>query len=762
MKLRYGLVPAIFLGLGILAVQAKDKAAGASDLAKLRPVDEFNPAVTKKDGSESKPVQGGALRIRIPIAPKSLNRIVENGSQARLITSLMGAYLIDRHRETFEWLPYIARSWESRDALFLKPEKEGQDPIALEGLTISNDPKAKVIIFAVGAGTFTLGKHDLKSYDAAAGVAITKDHVVLKKNGRTYSGSLVKGKPDDSGKVALAVDMKWAKKETLTFDAKEVRVIASKTYRGKVREGITGNKASQTIRVSTASNDIRTIDKSKVAIDSIKIGKRKKQIPALRQQVIMYFHMRDGVRWHDGPDVTPDDIVFTLDTIRNSNVDCAPLRSYFIDVKSCKKVSRRTVRFEYSKQYFRALSFCGSLYIMPRHAFQVDKFKGDEESFGKHFNKHEFNRKPVGCGPYRFSRWDSQTRQIEVVRNEDYYGKTAGLPYLHPQQPYLDKITWIVINKKEASIKEINKGTIDVDFDIEPLTWRDPENQSAEFTKSMVRAKYLRPLYTYIGWNQNRPGVKEGRQFFRDKNVRRAMTMLIDRATILKEIHGGLGERVTGPFYRHGPFHSGRVSAVQYAPERAKVLLDNAGWVDHDGDGIRDKDGVKFEFDYLIHNARAYHQKIADKIKESVEQAGIRMNIRKIDWRSFQNTVSDRKFDAVRFAWGEPSCIETDPYQIWHSSQAANRGSNYVSFRNDKADGLIERVRRSLDFKERQKLLKRFHRLVAEEQPYTFLFNFFNLYFYNKRFRNVKFYVIGEDSYELTEWYIPKELQKKP
>lgn len=762
MKLRYGVLPVILLGLGAFfshAQDAKKPEKGSVDsLAKARPVDEYNPDVSKKDGSETQPVQGGSLKIRIPIEPKSLNRIIENGAQARLITSLMGAYLIDRHRETFEWLPYVARSWETRDILLLKPEKEGQDPIVLEGLCVENDKKKKTLSFAVGAGTFTLGKHDLKSYDAAKGIAITKDFVVMKKDGRTYSG--VVSKEGDS--VKIAVDMAWAKKETLTFKAADVRVIPSKTYKGQIREGITGKKDSYTIRVSTRGNDVREIEKSKVAEDTLKIGKRTKKILALRQQVVMYFHMRDGVRWHDGPKVTPDDIVFTLDTIRNTKVDCGPLRSYFVDVKSCKKVDDATVRFEYAKQYFRALSFCGSLYIMPKHRYDVDKFKGDDESFGKHFNTHKDNRAPVGNGPYRFSKWDNQTRKIEVVRNEDFYGRYAGLPYLHPKQPFLDKITWVVINKKEASIKEINKGAIDADFDIEPLSWRDPENNTDAFRKNMVRAKFLRPLYTYIGWNQNRPGVPESRQFFKDKNVRRAMTMLIDRKTILKEIHGNLGETVNGPFYRYGPFHSERVRSIPHSLERAKVLLDKSGWVDHDGDGIRDKDGVKFEFDYLIHNARAYHQKIADKMKELVEQAGIRMNIRKIDWRSFQNTVSDRKFDAVRFAWGEPSCIETDPYQIWHSSQSANRGSNYVSFANPKADALIERVRRSLDFKERQKLLKRFHRLVAEEQPYTFLFNFYNLYFYNRRFRNVKFYVIGEESYDLTEWYVPKELQRKP
>jgi peptide/nickel transport system substrate-binding protein len=237
------------------------------------------------------------------------------------------------------------------------------------------------------------------------------------------------------------------------------------------------------------------------------------------------------------------------------------------------------------------------------------------------------------------------------------------------------------------------------------------------------------------------------------------MTLLIPREKILNDIHHGLGEIVTGPFFKYGPFCDPTVKPKQENLRRAELLLDAAGWIDHDGDGIRDRDGVPFEFDYVIHNMRDYHQKIADIIKESVERAGVRMNIRKLDWSVFVDTVQDQEFDAVRFAWGEPSCIDTDPFQIWHSSQAEGRGSNYISFSDPEADRIIVEARRELDFKRRQRLLRRLHRLLAREQPYTFLFNFFSIYFYARKFRNVRFCVIGEDPYRWDTWYIPKALQ---
>lgn len=756
MKWRFLSLPLV-LGLAVLVAEADNGKKGASsiaDLIKRRPVDEFNDQVKDKQKGDDKPTRGGSLRIRIPIEPKSLSPILENGAQARTISGYLYYYLIDRDTETFEWLPYIAKSWDTRDVMLLKPEKEGAEPKRVIGLAIKEDKTS--VSFSEGARILTIGKHDLKSFDIKKGVIVTKDLVFDKAANRSWTGhATVEGET-----IKLAVDMAWEKKAEKVFKKADVQFVPSQTIKGQIREGVTGRKDSYTLHITVMGKAPQTYSFDKLMEDEEKVGKRVKKKPALRRRVLYDFHMRRGVQWDNGTGLSADDVLFTVSTIKNDTVDCEFLRNYYKDLISWTKVGESSVRLEYGKQYFRALTFLGNIYIMPKHRFNVDKFKGDPENFGRYFNKHPDKLAPVGNGPYRFSKWDKNSREIKIVRNDKFFGRTAGLPYWDPARPYLDSITWVVINKAAPALKELIKESVDADFDIEPLTWRGLDTQSDDFKSKFVRAQFLQPLYTYIGWNQNRPGVPEKRQFFKDIRVRRAMTMLIPRELILKEIHGSLGEKVNGPFYRYGPFHNGNVQAIKYSPERAKVLLDEAGWVDSDNDGIRDKDGVKFEFEYLIHNARVYHQQIADKIKESVEQAGVRMNIRKIDWRVFGETVRDRKFDAVRFAWGEPSCIETDPYQIWHSSQSANRGSNYVSFKNPKADRIIEKVRLTLDFAKRQRYLKRFHQIVADEQPYTFLYNFYSLYFYSKRYRGVKFYIIGTDPYDLTEWYVPKGQQR--
>ena len=133
------------------------------------------------------------------------------------------------------------------------------------------------------------------------------------------------------------------------------------------------------------------------------------------------------------------------------------------------------------------------------------------------------------------------------------------------------------------------------------------------------------------------------------------------------------------------------------------------------------------------------------------------MLIRKIDWTIFGETVADRKFDAVRFAWG--SSIDSDPFQIWHSSQIKNRGSNYVGFRNERADEILEEGRETFDQLKRWSLYRELHHILHEEQPYTFMFCFQSLFFYNKKFRNVKLYSTGS-GYNISEWYIYKSKEE--
>jgi peptide/nickel transport system substrate-binding protein len=183
-------------------------------------------------------------------------------------------------------------------------------------------------------------------------------------------------------------------------------------------------------------------------------------------------------------------------------------------------------------------------------------------------------------------------------------------------------------------------------------------------------------------------------------------------------------------------------------------LLDQAGWVDHDGDGIRDKDGVKFEFEFLIPNGSETGDKISTILKEELDKVGIRMNIRNTEWAVFTTRLNERKFDAVTLGWSMG--VETDPYQIWHSSQL-EQGSNFVGFSNREADRLIDEARTEFNRDKRIELYRKFSKIVHEEQPYTFLFCRKSTVALNKRFKGVVVYPLG---LEPREWFVPPLLRR--
>jgi peptide/nickel transport system substrate-binding protein len=233
------------------------------------------------------------------------------------------------------------------------------------------------------------------------------------------------------------------------------------------------------------------------------------------------------------------------------------------------------------------------------------------------------------------------------------------------------------------------------------------------------------------------------------------MTHLIDREMICKSLLRNPDALVpTGTFYIFGPQSDPNIKPWPYDLEKAKELLDQAGWIDTDGDGIRDKNGVPFSFSYMIVGGTYLHEQIAKLVKDQAAKVGIDMSIDPYEWSVFIQKVQNREFDAVNMAWG--GGLAGDPYQIWHSSQIES-GSNYIGFDNPQADAIIEQARRTLDDDKRNKMYHRFHRILHEEQPYTFVYTRPEQRFLDKRFQNVIIHKLGLDPHE---WYVPREKQR--
>lgn len=435
------------------------------------------------------------------------------------------------------------------------------------------------------------------------------------------------------------------------------------------------------------------------------------------------FKLREDVKWHDGEPFTSRDVVFSYNAIMDPKVDSPHLKSYYQEILDVKAIDKYTVEFTYARPYFLALEFCGGMPIVPGHIFG----EGD-------FNTNPAGRKPVGTGPYRFVEWDTGS-EIVLERNDDYWG----------EEPSLEKIIFKIIADPTVTFQVLKREELDV-AGLTPIQW-DRQSNTEAFKRHFNKHSYFRPNYNFIGWNMNRP-------FFKDRNVRTALTHFVNRELILEKILLGLGAVVTNPFYINSPEYPEDIEPLDFNPEKARKLLQEAGWTDSDGDGVRDKDGVKFEFEFLLPSGSDTSEKIATILKEQLDKNGILMNIRKTEWAVFTTRLSDRKFDAVILGWSMG--VESDPYQIWHSSQVG-KGSNFVGFENKRADELIEQARKEFDRDKRIELYREFAHIVHEQQPYTFLFCRKSTLAVHDRFKNVNIYPLGIDP---LEWYVPDKLQK--
>ena len=441
--------------------------------------------------------------------------------------------------------------------------------------------------------------------------------------------------------------------------------------------------------------------------------------------LVITFHLDPRAKFSDGTPVTADDVLFTYRTIMNPKIDCQGLASYFKDCEACEKIDERTVRFVWKKPYFKSLE-TSSIAVIPEHVY---RFKDPKE-----FN--DINTRLVGSGPYVLKEWKTG-QHIILERNPNYWRYT----------PSVDRIVYRFILEDQAAVQALLAGEID-DLAVLPEWWvKLRERPDAARRFQMFR--YTTPYngYSYIGWNNERPP-------FNDARVRRAMTHLVWRGQILKYMMFGIGEVASGPFWPESPQSDPAAKPWPFDRDAARRLLAEAGWEDRNGDGwLENAAGKRLEFEFASPSGSPVTRDIVRVIGEEFRRMGIAMHLRMYEWSVFTVKLDNRDFDAVMLGWGGGG-VEADPYQIWDSSQIANRGSNFIGFRNAEADRLIETARMTLDSTKRNALFHEFHRLLHQVQPYTFMFNRESLRVIGPRVQGVRLHKLGLD---WREWWIGKE-----
>ena len=466
--------------------------------------------------------------------------------------------------------------------------------------------------------------------------------------------------------------------------------------------------------------------------------------------------LREGILWHDFTDpvsgkewtdveVTAEDFKFYLDVVKNEDVDCAPLRSYFQDLDRIEVISKYEFKVHWKKKYFLSEIWTLGLTPLPRHLYHAYDGPFDGKKFNDDFER---NKIIVGCGPYRFDRWDTG-QSIVLKRWGKYFGTKYGIA------PPIDKIVFEIIKHPSTQFQALVAGDIDK-MGLTSEQWINktdaPEFDPDSPEYKIRKFKYPSRSYSYIGYNLKNP-------LFQDKRVRQAMTHLVDREKILDLVFHDLGRIITGNFFIDSPYYDESIEPYPFSILKAKELLKEAGWEDADGDGILDKDGLKFEFTVLTISNSPWQEKMFPIIKEDMKKAGIVMKINKVEWSVYIQRLEKKNFEVISLGWSLG--FESDPTQIWHSSMADEDGSsNHIGFNNKRADEIIEKIRTCFDFDERVKLCHEFHQIVHEEQPYTFLFTRDSLVALNNRYENVKLFDKIPSIPQEIMW-VPRDTQEK-
>ena len=414
--------------------------------------------------------------------------------------------------------------------------------------------------------------------------------------------------------------------------------------------------------------------------------------------------LREDAVWEDGRPVTSADAVFTIRKIVDPKIPSNVFKPVFEEFTSVEALDARRFEVRFSKPYaFRSMAFV--LPLLPEHKFK-----------GQNFLRTRQNRAPLSDGPYRFVAWKTQ-ESVELERNEKYPGPRG----------HFDRIVFRIVPDNTTAYRLLVGGELDedqVDAGLKDRALRDPD-----FAACCRLVEFYNLDYNYIALNDRSP-------LFQDARTRRAMTMLLDRAAIVRGLYKGSARIISGPWAPDSPAYEASVPPLPFDPAGAARLLDEAGWKDTDGDGIRDRNGRPFAFDLLVSAGSEIGRQIDEMLSAELARIGVTARIRTLEWAAFVEKVDAGDFEAASLAW---SAVDPnpDPYFYWHSSQCSPQGLNNGCYASPEADRLMEQARLETDPAHRREALGRLHRLLRDDAPAIFVVNAAQKVAFRKRIRGL-------------------------
>ncbi|MBU6376541.1 MAG: peptide ABC transporter substrate-binding protein [Bdellovibrionales bacterium] len=426
------------------------------------------------------------------------------------------------------------------------------------------------------------------------------------------------------------------------------------------------------------------------------------------------FTIRDGVKWHDGHPLNAEDVKYSFDVFFEGRFDAPQQKVYLEGIKEAKVIDPRTVQFTTKQVYFKNFDVLAGLTIIPKHFYG----SGDPKD-------PKFNKTLIGTGPYTLETWD-KGQKILLKKNPNYFG--ANLPYFSDRYQ-IPRIFFRLVKEEAVALELLKKGDLDY-MTLTPEQYVQKTQGPEWGTKVIaVQAQNSSPSnfsYGFIGWNFEHP-------FFKYRDVRMAMSHLVNRDFMIQKFNFDMSEKAVGPFGNKSSATSPKVKPVEFDPKKALELLQKNGWKMGPKGLAKKIEGKDTLFEFTLLNANPDYAKYWTVVKEDMKKIGITMNIKTVEWNSFLKLLDERKFEAVTLGWSN-NTLEPDPKQIWHSASIPSPGSNFIGYSNPKVDKLIDEMRGTMDKNRRTEMLQQIHELIAADAPYSFMFNRkFTLYAHTAR-----------------------------
>ncbi len=439
------------------------------------------------------------------------------------------------------------------------------------------------------------------------------------------------------------------------------------------------------------------------------------------------FNLKQDIKWADDKPFTCEDVLFTWKKVTDPDTR-TPYGSDYQLVSSASCANNHIFIAEYDEPYAPALETWASLHILPEHLLK-----------NENINDTYFSLNPTGTNFYALDEWTTG-QQVKLKTN----------PNSVHGRPLLEKKITRIIPDLSSQFMELIAGNIDL-MNINPIQYSRVFPSRSELNDKINLYKEMGNGYTYFGFNLKKKP-------FDDVNIRKAISYAINKEEIINGVLLGLGEEITSP-YKPGTYWENRsINKISFDVSKSRELLEKSGY-QLNANNIYEKDGKPLAFEILT-NQNKQREMTAVLIQRRLQDIGIDVSIRVIEWASFVNRfIKTGEFEAVVLGWS--LSLDPDQYSIWHSSQQGPGQFNFIGYNNPKVDNLLESGRKELNNERRKQIYDEFSKIIYDEQPIIYLYAGYGLTAIHKKIKGVKKITppagVFHNDYE---WYIPKKFRR--